>query len=139
VNETSIRVKQATISTIETAFVRILIDEEAEITTTDILEINEAKNKLVGDGPYIVLFVAPVRGAITGEARAASATKEVYHNAIAKAIVTKSLAQRLVGSIFIKINKPPAPTKLFSIEKDAIEWLKLMRKASESVVVKKQG
>ncbi|HLP14185.1 MAG TPA: hypothetical protein VK177_19800 [Flavobacteriales bacterium] len=133
-NGTSIRVKQATVSTLANGFIRILIDEEAEITSNDILEINAAKSKLAGNQPHIVLFIAPKNGSITSEARATSASKEVNRNAIAKAIVTKSLPQRLIGNLFIKFNKPPAPTKLFSIEKDAIEWLKMMKTGSESKI-----
>jgi len=131
-SETSIRAKQATISIIENGFIRILVDEEAEITRKDILEINEAKKKLAGNQPHIVLFIAPIHGNVTSEARAAAASKEVCHNAIAKAIVTKSLAQRLVANFFLRFNKPPVPTKLFSIEKEAMDWLKMMRKANTS-------
>lgn len=41
----------------------------------------------------------------------------------ADALVGNSLALRLVGNFYLKINKPVRPTKLFSDKAAAIEWL----------------
>ena len=119
-----ISTKKASVSLADKNLVRISVYENVEILKEDIVEINEAKKKLVGTSPYVVVFITPVYGSITGEARAFSATIEVYHNAIAKAIVVPNLGQRLVASFFIKFNKPPAPTKIFGTEREAIGWLK---------------
>ena len=39
------------------------------------------------------------------------------------AFVIKSLAQKLLGNAYLKINKPVVPTALFDNEEKAIEWL----------------
>ena len=41
----------------------------------------------------------------------------------ATAIVTQSMASKIIGNFFIKVNKPATPTKLFSSEQLAFEWL----------------
>jgi hypothetical protein len=47
----------------------------------------------------------------------------VYKNAIAKAIIVKNLGHRLIGNVFLNINMPPAPTRLFKTEAEARKWL----------------
>jgi hypothetical protein len=42
----------------------------------------------------------------------------------AGALITKSSLARMIGNIFLAINKPAIPTKLFSEENAAIAWLK---------------
>jgi hypothetical protein len=122
-----IKTAKATLSLIKRDIVRILVDEEVDVQREDILEINAAKNSLIGNGKYCVVFITPKFGSINSEARAVSASKEVYHNAIAKAIVVPNLGQRIIGSFFIKFNKPPSPTRLFSNEADAVIWLENMK------------
>jgi hypothetical protein len=101
----------------------IRVHENKELDVNDVLEINEIKNKFAENKKYTVVFVAPWFGNISNEARKFSASKQVYDNAIAKAIVVKNLSARLISSFFIKVNKPPAPTKIFDKEIDAIKWL----------------
>ena len=42
----------------------------------------------------------------------------------ADAFVIHSLAQKILGNFFLKFKTPSIPTKLFSSEENAIEWLK---------------
>ena len=42
----------------------------------------------------------------------------------AGALLIDSLLTRTIGNIFLTINKPPVPSKLFTEEQKAIEWLK---------------
>ena len=61
---------------------------------------------------------------IDKEVREYGKTAEATRYTSASAIVVKSLAHKLMGNFFIKVQKPAVPTKLFSEEKEAIEWLK---------------
>ena len=61
---------------------------------------------------------------IDKEVRDYGKTAEATRYTSASAIVVKSLGHRLLGNFFIKVQKPAVPTKLFSEEKEAIEWLK---------------
>lgn len=103
--------------------VRIRIKENSFLELEDMKAINAAKDELAGDSLYTVLFVAPENGGVSSEARAFAATAACYHNAIAKAIIVKSIAPRLIANFFIKVNKPPAPTRVFSNEAAGINWL----------------
>jgi hypothetical protein len=103
--------------------VTITIFENSEIELEDIKSINSLKNQLVGANRYKVLFIAPQYGYISNAARAFSSTPKVYANAIAKAIVAQQLGVRIVGNFFVKVNKPPAPTKVFSNVEKALSWL----------------
>lgn len=51
-------------------------------------------------------------------------SKYIQTYRIADAFVVKSLAVRLVANFFIKVTKPKTPTKLFTDEQFAINWLK---------------
>lgn len=126
-NETAIEIEKATVA-FEEGDVVIRIKPDAELDLRDLKAINSAKNELVGDGFYTVLFIPHDFASIDDDARRFSATKEVYHNAIAKAIVVRTLATRLIGTAFLKVNRPPGPTKLFKTEVEAKRWLATMRK-----------
>lgn len=124
----SIILPKATATLIKQHTVRIDIHENVELTSNDILLINKAKNELIGEDKYVVLFVPCEFGTITPKARRTSASEEVYRNAIAKAIIVKHLGNRLIANFFITINKPPAPTKLFADEDTALKWLGIMER-----------
>lgn len=42
----------------------------------------------------------------------------------AEAFIIQSTAMKLISNFYLLINKPERPTKMFTSEKDAIEWLK---------------
>lgn len=106
--------------------VRIEINDGAELELSDIEKINAAKFGLVGDKKHTVLFISGIFFSVTHEARIFSASKEVNHNAIAKALLIRNMADRLLANFFIKVNRPLAPTKFFSTEKEAMKWLNEM-------------
>lgn len=108
--------------------VRIHINEDAVLDKADMLEINEAKFRLVGENRYTVLFVPGKFASISPEAREISSSAEVYRNAIAKAIIVSTVAHRLIGNFFIRFNRPPAPTLIFTDETEALAWLEVMRR-----------
>jgi len=43
---------------------------------------------------------------------------------LAVAFVVDSVANRVIANLYIKINRPPNPTKVFNNEEDAVLWLK---------------
>lgn len=62
------------------------------------------------------------------DAREFGASKAGNEFTLAAAIVVQSLAQKLIGNAYIKINKPIAPNALFTDEQKAIDWLKTFMK-----------
>lgn len=57
------------------------------------------------------------------EVRDYGADKKAYQYTSATAIVCNTLAHRILGNFFIKIQQPPVPTKMFATEEKAMSWL----------------
>lgn len=53
-----------------------------------------------------------------------NASEEVMQYCSAVAMVISSLAQAIIANFFIKFHKPTVPTRFFTSEEKAVEWLK---------------
>lgn len=119
---------KALVSSTEKGRVFIRVKDGMDLELEDIKSINQAKDQLAGEEAYTVVFSVGELCSISPEARAYSASAEVYRKAIAKAIVAPDLPGKLICNFFIKFNRPPAPTRLFGCEEEAILWLENIRK-----------
>lgn len=82
-----------------------------------------------GNGEKLLLLITTGEYSLADkEAREFGASKAGNEFTLAAAIVVKSLAQKLIGNAYIKINKPIAPNALFTDEQKAIDWLKTFMK-----------
>jgi len=105
----------------------LFICKMLENSTVDLKDVDEnlfmvlslAKGKR-----YAVLVDARHPTTISKEAMEYAARPECYKDLIAQAIVTDSLANRLVGNFIIKFHKPSSPTRLFSKMEEAETWLR---------------
>ena len=70
-----------------------------------------------------IAYMLDGNSVFTPEARKYLA-KEGYSGATKVALVTTSLARAVVANIFISIDKPPKPTRLFASKEKALHWLK---------------
>lgn len=78
-----------------------------------------------GNGKKLLLLITTGKYALADkDAREFGASEAGNEYTLAAAIVVKSLAQKLLGNAYIKVNKPIAPNTLFTDEKKAIDWLK---------------
>ncbi|MCE3279753.1 MAG: hypothetical protein K0S44_1944 [Bacteroidetes bacterium] len=103
---------------------RIAITENIDIEVNHIKEIVSLLEQ-AGDGQkFPVLIVASEFTLPSAEARAYLATPESDPYAIAEAYITSSFSQRLVGKVYLSLNRPARPTRLFKEEAKAIEWLR---------------
>jgi hypothetical protein len=106
-------------------FVRISIYDNVHLEREDVKEIHEAKLALLEKGKkHVVLMIAGKYATISREARDLSAEPEITENRMAKAMVVRSLAQKIIGDFFIRISKPAGHTRVFFLEADAIGWLR---------------
>ena len=79
----------------------------------------------VGEGKkHLILITAGNFTLVDTEVRYYTASPEANIYTIATAIVVNNLPQKLLGNAFIKFNKPPLPTRLFTKEDEATKWLK---------------
>jgi hypothetical protein len=98
--------------------------EHVEIDLSDVKEIYNTGITLSGGKPYCALAHLNNSPASTPEARAFGATEAYAKFRLADALLTDSLSMKLIANSYIKFNKPVVPTKMFTTEREAIEWLK---------------
>ena len=95
-----------------------------EATITDAMEICSAIFKVSeGKKRPLLVDIKNVKSA-TRETREYFAGDEAARIIEAMALLIGSPVGRMIGNFFLRINKPIYPTKLFTSENEAIEWLK---------------
>jgi hypothetical protein len=109
-------------------FVELLIKNNAVYDTKDILDGKQFCIENYPDKKFFILMELEGEAYTTREARelAASPAHSGHHGAVA--ICSGMLAHQLLGTLYIKINKPKAPTRFFTKRDDAIKWLRSLMK-----------
>jgi hypothetical protein len=113
--------KKITLKLIETQIIKMTMVDGIDLDENDAKEAIFEAVRLAGGKKYTVLLDANVTGDISHKARDEFA-KSKYRLAVA--IVTSSLANKLLGNFFIKFHKPLSSSRIFSDEPSAIEWLR---------------
>lgn len=98
--------------------------EDAEIDLAASKEMQRASLEITEGKKFVALIDARNRVIVTKEAREWGSTPEAQVNLLAQAILTNSLANRIIGNFIIRFHKPVAKTKLFTEEKEAMKWLR---------------
>jgi hypothetical protein len=95
------------------------------VETEDVEEIRKANLELSGGGPFMILLdTSQGHAPASPEANKLMASKEFAGNRKGIAIIARSLATKLLSNFFIRFNKPHTPTRVFTDEVTALEWLK---------------
>lgn len=110
--------------------VTMRILEDADIELADALQNHEATKMLTKSDRYLVLVDGRVNLSVSREARAYSA--EAREDCIASAFLITSTANKLIGNFYINFNRPSTPTRIFSTEIKATEWLQELLYMTES-------
>ncbi len=87
-------------------------------------EALDAAKKYTGNRKYPLLVDIRLVKSMSREARQFYSSEEVTNNASALAFLAESTISKLLANFFLGLNKPPYPTKLFTNEDEAIEWLR---------------
>lgn len=116
--------KKYSLELLEPHIIKASVFEHVELELEDILEMKEETKELSEGNKFSVLLDATHNFLISSEARIKLSSAEYTKDRVATALVTKSLANKLIGNFFIKINKPASPTKLFAEELPALLWLR---------------
>lgn len=98
--------------------------EGIELLLEDVMDMHKAFLELSQGKKYAVLMDATKYFSPSDKARAKIASKQFTNIRYATAFVVASLANRLIGNLFIRFNKPATPTRIFNNETSALEWLK---------------
>ena len=138
------------INTIETSLTQIGVRNDGvieirfkvdkyEVNLKDQSEIHDAFIKLTDNGftPYHILVIPGKYGGVTKEAREMEMFEShSLKNQLSLSIVVNNTSQRLLGSIYIALQKkkPTVPCKLFKTEELAMKWILDIKKQKSSLL-----
>ena len=108
----------------EDNIVFITIKKGAEIDVDDIKEMQEVREKLYACKRLVICADIREMKSATKAARDYSSSFKNTETTAAIALLITSPLSRVLGNLFISINKPPYHTKLFNDQEKAVEWLK---------------
>lgn len=119
-----IQIRIARVFMDQQGIIRCVFDASDSHTLRDAQELIAAHDSLSGGLKRPVL--GDIRGTRTGASKAAreyyvSEVAATYKSALA--MLTKSALQRVLGNLFLSMNSPPYPSRLFTDEDEAIAWL----------------
>ncbi|MBK9283548.1 MAG: hypothetical protein IPM51_04430 [Sphingobacteriaceae bacterium] len=107
----------------ENALVEFLIKKDCRLTENDIwLSRNLSMNYLPGK-KFFVLTEAEGAFNPTPGARSAGASKEYSKHVSALALCSNQTVLKILGNLFVQINKPAVKTKFFDDRDKALTWL----------------
>lgn len=127
INKLSTGTKKYTIHKVtldNNTYLCINVSGNEEITVDDVKSIAESCKELGEGKAYPLLIKVDKYTLPSAEARKYIAQADSNPYAKAEAYVISDLPQKIVGNFFIKFDKPARPTKIFTKEEEAIEWLK---------------
>lgn len=97
---------------------------DVEVKLEDMIAIHDAERKLTHEKKHVALLDARGFVYVSDDAKKFGASEVPAHYRKAAALLVDSLAVRMLGNFYLNFNKPKVPTKMFSNEKKAIDWLK---------------
>lgn len=96
---------------------------DVELNLELALQIDHLGGQLANGKAMPQLFLACVGQTVTREVRNWSASPEGAKHTLCTAVACSSMAHKILGNFFIKVQKPQRPTKMFSDVLTAKEWL----------------
>jgi hypothetical protein len=104
--------------------VQINFDQGFEGEIEDVkMIVQRIGNYCVQHQPVLLLVVYSEDNIFSKEARQYIASKEVNTIVKAEALVINSMALRIMGNFYLKVNKPARESRLFNDRDIAFEWL----------------
>lgn len=108
----------------EDGFARTKVKLGADVTLKEAKENSEAVNSFYKGEKFSLLIDARGIRSMTRDARNQFSLKGRESAVKAFAIIIDSSISKVVGNFFMGINKPIVPARLFTSEKEALNWLK---------------
>ncbi|MCE3260693.1 MAG: hypothetical protein K0S12_2334 [Bacteroidetes bacterium] len=119
----TIETKTAILSLISENFVRMRMKENAQLELEDMMENHLAEQRITGGRTHVVLIDTRLNSMSSDEARKFSSGDGPIKYRYAVAILFGSLAGRIIANSLLQKYIPKVPTKIFSDEAAAIDWL----------------
>jgi hypothetical protein len=100
------------------------VKKNVMLQASDVWESRDLSVNYIPGKKFYVLFEGDDDAEISGDARRAGASEEYTKHVAALALYSNKVLEKIIGSLFLKINKPKLPTKFFDNREEAILWLK---------------
>ena len=114
----------ATLTVDESGIVRVVIKAGASLGLEDMRRHFRVGMQHDGGKQRPVMVDTRLVKAVSREARAYACGPEAAALVSAQAVVVGSPVSRIIGSFFLGLNKPGFPTRMFTSEDEAADWLK---------------
>jgi len=101
-----------------------VVRPNVSIVLKDALENSVSIKEISGDTIYPLLVNLKEINSISKEARDHFSMQDRTPGVSAIAMLIRSPVSRVIGNFFLGINKSAVPTKLFTVESEAVTWLK---------------
>lgn len=101
----------------------IVLKDDIEFGIEDLIQVVEEARKL-GARKLPVLTICPDTTSTNADLLSYLSKNENNPYSAADAFVISSTSHSILANFYMKVNKPQRPTKFFSKEVDALEWLK---------------
>ena len=105
--------------------IEFTVKKNYTLQASDVWESRDQSIDHIPGKKFFVLFEGDEDAEISGEARRAGASEEYTKHVAALALYSSKGYERIIGSLFLKINKPKVPTEFFDDREKAIAWLKI--------------
>lgn len=114
----------------EDLLIEFTVKENVNLQASDVWESRDMSVNYMPGKKFFVLFEGDEDASVSGEARRAGASEEYTEHVAALALYSNKAYERIIGSLFLKINKPLVPTEFFDNREQAIAWLKIKQKTT---------
>ena len=110
-------------------WVRIL--PVVEIDEEDIVDNLLVMRNITGGTPHLKIVDARTKWKMTPAAESIFRQADTPEKTIARAVLTSSVADKLIQTVLAKLFKPSVPLRFFTNEEDAVRWLLSFSKANQ--------
>jgi hypothetical protein len=100
-----------------------IVRKNQTLEAKHVWESKELSKKYKPSEKFYVIIEGEEGASVSSEARRAAASEEYSKYTAALALCSDSSYMSIVGNLFLKINKPKAPTRFFEDRESAIRWL----------------
>ena len=108
----------------ETGIIFVEFKPNSYVTESDVIAIINVRKKLYTSDPQLVLASSVNVKHTTQKAREAYKSPDLDEMTKGLALLVKGPLSRFFGNYYIKVKPPDFPTKMFTDQDKAIEWLR---------------
>jgi hypothetical protein len=101
----------------------IVVKRGKTFNEADLAESKRLSSEFLPNAKFFVLMEGEEDATVSTDAKRLAASKEYAQYTSALALCTSNLASRIMGNLFLKVNKPAVRTRMFETRGEALAWL----------------